>query len=127
MLSPETRIDSIRVAGKSTGRTQSGRRRLRLGYRRRGNQVLDEPLAGRTGRDLETTTNVGVEVAAGHEDDFLRVRGGLVGLARELAGDEAVVRRNDHEQRRRGDPLEILAWLIALEELQRAHRHLVLP
>jgi hypothetical protein len=74
--------------------------------------------------DLEAGAGVGVEVAARHEHELLQVRRRLEGLARELTGDELVVRRDDHEKRRRGDALEVIARVVALEQLERAQRHL---
>ena len=66
-------------------------------------------------------------MAAWEQDQPFRLRGGLERLARPLAGGQAVVRGDDHEQRGGGDALEVLAGLVALEQLERAKRHLVAP
>ncbi len=51
-------------------------------------QVLQKPVPSGTGRDLKPSPRVGVEVAARYKNEFLRMRGRLIGLAGQLAGNQ---------------------------------------
>src|SRR2546430_11491669 len=89
-------------------------------------QVLGEP-CGRRARSAVELIGVGGEVAAGIQLEPLGLASPVERIEPEIGRADDVGVAEDHQQRRRGDPLDEGARLVLRVQLERSQRDLVAP
>src|SRR3954447_14495270 len=129
-VGPNTPGPGSCIAPKPTRRTArpaSGKVSPRPGTSLAGrSQVLDVPIGRRAGGALELI-GVGGEVTAGVQLEPLGLAGPVERRQREIGGTDRVVVADDHEQRRRRDPLDEGPRLVLRVQLERSQSYLVAP
>src|SRR2546428_11174573 len=90
-------------------------------------KVLDEPVASCPACHLESRSNVGLEVPARQDNEFLWFPGQVEGGEGLVCNRQVIPGCNDHEQRSGADPLNVCPRLILHQHLYGPHSDLILP